>query len=85
MNNRLFALIVVTCIDGVLETETELFTDLVAAKIRFGEEYKYQTGKVPEAAAYDGYDCKNLLWFEVGETSDKYFAQAVINEISINQ
>ena len=84
MNNKLYALIVVTCFDGVLSTETALFTDLIDAKIRFSEEYKYQMQQAPDAAAYDGYDSKNILWFEVGETSQKYWAQAVINEVSIN-
>ena len=84
MNNKLFALIVVTCFDGVLNTETTLFADLIDAKIRFNEEYKYQMQQAPDAAAYDGYDGKNILWFEIGETSQKYWAQAVINEVSIN-
>ena len=82
--DKLYILVVVTCLDGVTETETTLFNDLVTAKIRFGEEYKYQMSQAPGAAAYDGYDGKNILWFEVGETSQKYWAQAVINEVSIN-
>ena len=84
MNTKLFVLTVVTCFDGVLSTETALFADLIDAKIRFGEEYRYHIKQAPTAPSYDGYDSKNILWFEVGETSQKYWAQGVINEVSIN-
>lgn len=82
--DKLYILVVVTCLDGVTETETTLFNDLVTAKISFGENYRYQMKKAPEAAAYDGYDSKYILWFEVGETSDKYWSRGEIQEISIN-
>ena len=84
MNNKLFALIVVTCLDGVLSTETALFADLIDAKIRFSEEYKYQMKQAPDAAAYDGYFGDNKYWFEIGETSDKYWSRGEIQTISIN-
>ena len=82
--DKLYVLVVVTCLDGVTETETTLFNDLVTAKISFGENYRYQMKKAPEAAAYDGYFGDNKYWFEIGETSDKYWSRGEIQTISIN-
>ena len=77
--NTIYILVVITCKEGVTTTETTLFNDLVSAKIRFGEELKYQNQTAPEKTEiYDGYYGNNHFWFEVGETSENYWCRAEI-------
>ena len=64
--------------DGNTTFETSVFDDLVEAKIRLSEAFKYQMATADkDADVYDGYDHKTV-WFEVGKTTDKYWSRGEI-------
>lgn len=75
-----FVLVVLTCMDGNTTFETEVFNDVVEAKIKFSEAFKYHMATAPKnAEIYDGYDHLST-WFEVGKTTDNYWARGEIQE-----
>jgi len=79
-----FVLVVLSCLDGITTFETEVFGDLVEAKIKLSEAFKYQMATAPrDADIYDGWDHKTV-WFEVGKTTDKYWARGEIQTKSVN-
>ena len=81
--NKCFVLVVLSCLDGNTTFETSVFDDLVEAKIRWHEAFKYQIATAPkDAEIYDGYD-HLTTWFEVGKTTDKYWARGEIQEKSL--
>lgn len=76
-------MVVLSCFDGVTTFETEVFNDVVEAKIKLSEAFKYHRVTAPEGAEiYDGYDHKTV-WFEVGKTTDLYWARGEIQTKSL--
>lgn len=81
---KCYILVVVICKDGVINTETAVFSDHVSAKVRFLDELKYYSATAPKnTPIYDGWDHK-INWFDVGETTENYWVRAELRENSIN-
>lgn len=82
---KVYILVVITCKEGIITTETTVYNSLTDARVSLSEELKYQEQTAPKGTGiYDGYFGDGQYWFEVGETTENYWCRAEIQGKSIN-
>lgn len=77
---KLYILVVVSCHDGVTQSETQVFTDKTEANICCTETFKYYFGLHSDLKTFDYCDQNNNISYDIGEISDKFWARCEIQE-----